>query len=81
MRDLGTSEDRAHEVADGLIGTCQSLENVATDDEINDLVFCAELDTLCFCCETCGWWFSIGEDHDGRCGECANKKDNDDETE
>lgn len=68
MTDTNAILARAQAVADDLIGTCQSLHDVATEDEQNDLVFCGALDGHVFECEGCGWWCGMEEAHDGAGG-------------
>lgn len=55
---------RPEEVAAALLGTCRTLEEFASEDEINDLQFCRELDDLVFCCDECGWWCGTEEAND-----------------
>ena len=77
-------DDRAHEIADHLIGTCQSIHGEVTDEEQDDTVLMSELDELVFECEGCGWWCSTDElNNDGPrqlCDEC-NSEDHEDETD
>lgn len=69
---LGDPEDRAHELADELIGTCLSLNGAATDEECDDTELMSKLDELCFECENCGWWYHIEEQGDGEmCPSCT----------
>lgn len=63
---------RAREVAEDLRGTAESLTAFATEDEINDSIFCAELDLLVFECRVCGWWHDESEEDDEEtCQECS----------
>lgn len=69
---------RAHEVAHDLIGTCKSLHDVATQEEIDDHAFMSALNDLAFECDCCGWWASTeelnndeGQEFDEMCDECA----------
>jgi len=55
--------ERAQQVANEIWGTPDSLHSHATEREINDPDFCAELDRLVFECVECGWWCN---DDDGR---------------
>lgn len=67
---------RAYDVAHELQGTCKSLQEVATDEEINNKEFSQELDTLVFECERCNWWHEISEMADNEewiCEECENE--------
>lgn len=58
---------RARKVAEALRGTCRSLHDFASDEEINDRDFCAELDILIACCDVCDWW--VTEDETENCGD------------
>ncbi|AHJ10739.1 hypothetical protein P106B_56 [Rhizobium phage vB_RglS_P106B] len=69
------------EIAEELRGTCQTLtivlENNDMDGMDNDAAFCAELDSLVFCCERCDWWHEQSEMSDKFeawiCEECASE--------
>jgi hypothetical protein len=52
---------RAEEIAEQLIGTPQSLQSVATDEEVDNDGLMSELYTLAFECDRCGWWCSTDE--------------------
>lgn len=77
------SERDAHWVSiiEGLQGTCNSLE--ADEDHaglLNDLDFCALLDSLVFCCELCNWWCELSEmgndgNSNGICRDCCMDQD------
>lgn len=74
--DPGDPEDRAHEIADALRGTCLSLAGVATEEEMDDTVLLSELDELVFECTQCGWWDDLSElsDHETWiCRDCADE--------
>lgn len=70
----------AEKAAAFLQGTCKDLSNLADafDDEAyegceNLSVFCAHLDSLIFCCETCAWWCEhseMSEDYEWVCQDC-----------
>jgi hypothetical protein len=55
----------ADRIAYELMGTCDSLGNILERHELewleNSTDFCLALDAICFCCETCGWWFEQSE--------------------
>ncbi len=73
MNDMA---NRAREVSEDLIGTCRDLNDFATEQEINDPTFCAELDLLAFRCESCGWWSAAEEETQGlTCLECGEEND------
>lgn len=55
--------DRVEEVAEELVGTCESLRDVVTDAECDDAEFLQALEELVFCCEACGWWHLVEELH------------------
>lgn len=66
--------ERAREVADEIAGSCRRLNAVATTEEVNNAEFCAELDSLVFECDGCGWWCWAEEESNaepGNCDECA----------
>lgn len=68
--------DRAQDVALSIIDTCDGLDQHATEDERNDAVFCAELDSRVMRCESCGWWRITAEiSADGLCAECDGEGD------
>lgn len=62
--------ERAKEVADELLGSCQSLQKVATEFEMKNAAFCAALDERVLECECCGWRFDADEIDDGECYDC-----------
>lgn len=76
---------RADAVAAELTGTCKSIHEVATDEEMDDSFFCARLDELVFECAECNWWQSVDElslqDDCGEqfCDECRPGEDNEEE--
>lgn len=67
-------EDRAHVIADGLIGTCLSIHAEVSDEELDDIQLMSELDEIIFECEGCGWWCSTDELNNGGarnlCNDC-----------
>jgi hypothetical protein len=65
-------EDRAHEVAESILGTCDGLDQHATEEERDSREFSAALDDRVALCECCGWWVEADEvDRDGCCEECS----------
>lgn len=77
-------DERAHEIADDLIGTAYSQHDFMTQEEIDDPALQAKLTDLCFECDGCGWWASTEELHnDGPsrelCDECYYEEDQDDD--
>jgi len=66
------TNDRAHEIAEALIGTANSLHNAADEAELEDTALLEALDELTQCCNTCSWWFETDEiDEEGDCTECS----------
>lgn len=64
----GDKQARAHELADQLMGTCDSLP----DEVLDDADLCGHIDELVMCCDTCSWWVEPHEiDDDGNCEDCA----------
>lgn len=67
--------DRAREVAEQLEGTCQSLQDVASEEEIDNVEFCEALDEMVLLCPCCGWWSPVEDfvESEGEevCEECA----------
>jgi hypothetical protein len=67
--------DRAHEVAMDLLGTCQSLDFYATQEEQADKEFCDALDAEVMECTLCGWWFETNEmitdGDEPKCKDCS----------
>lgn len=68
------------DIAEELRGSSQSLQNVLELNDMdgmdNDATFCADLDSLVFCCECCEWWHEqseMGERTDDRwiCEDCT----------
>lgn len=76
-----TDKEKAHKVADALLGTCMTLEHVIQielETEDTDAVqtpeFTDELDNTVFCCDLCSWWCEISEESDtegGCCTDCV----------
>lgn len=65
-----SDSDPVRELADRLIGTCESVdpaEELDTDDYETLLRF----DGMCFCCATCGWWHGTDQlsDNNGVSGQ------------
>lgn len=71
---MTTMRERAQQVAEELIGTCQSLSEVLEDDFdalTDNKDFTDELDQLVTLCEGCGWWAESDEfDEGAMCAEC-----------
>lgn len=68
-------EMRVQEVADELIGTCNTLDSVATPQEMDSLAFLSALDDVVLCCNTCGWWceaseIQVNDAGDNECEDC-----------
>lgn len=72
------------EIAEELRGSCDSLQNVFERHDMegmdDDAQFCAELDSLVFCCEQCNWWHEQSEMADDVrgdwiCEDCARERD------
>lgn len=69
---------RAQEIADDLIGTAKSLDDVLREDESqDDSVLMETVYELCFACDCCGWWASTdelhnepGQEYDEMCEQC-----------
>lgn len=61
-------EDTIREIADDLLGTCQTLAEVCEKHDISDDNLTGE-DLLLFC-ETCGWWQPADIDDNGNCPDC-----------
>lgn len=67
-------ESLARTAADRLQGSCSHLAHLGDEFEEaeNNLVFCATLDSLVFCCTGCDWWFEQGEmASDWKCEDCT----------
>lgn len=63
--------ERANELADELMGTCKTLEEVMTDQELEDDDLIAEIEDQTQRCETCAWWVEATEvDEEGNCTDC-----------
>ena len=64
-------EDRVREIAEGLVGSCD-----LTPNEVFEVDGFAELlDSMCGCCNTCGWWFDseeLNDDYD--CTDCVEEE-------
>lgn len=66
----------AQQAAERLQGSSLSLADLGEEFEAleNDVTFCAVLDSLVFCCDTCNNWFEqceMSENEDGVCEACA----------
>lgn len=68
------------EIASELQGSCLSLNEVLERNDMDgadgDLDFCASLDSIVFCCESCNWWCEVSEmsddgDSQGICFDCV----------
>ena len=59
--ELGDIATRANAIAEALCGSCDTLEEHTTEAERNDEALLAELDSIVFCCDQCGWWCDVGE--------------------
>lgn len=55
---------RLDEVVHQLMGTCQDLRAVATEEEADDPEFCQGIDDHIFCCAGCEWWYEQCEGHE-----------------
>lgn len=68
--------ERIRKIIDDLQGTCQSLDDACSTQNIcfNDLTIeeLEVLDSEIFKCETCGWWYEISEESEetGKCDNC-----------
>lgn len=74
---MAVNQARVDEVVNYLQGSCQDMDDVATEEERNDPEFCRAVDDHIFCCDTCGWWCEIGEqseaEDDQICDDCFNE--------
>ena len=61
---------RAQEIADELLGSASSLNDVTTSDERDDIELLEVIDTMVMQCESCGWWFPTDEAPAGVCEDC-----------
>ncbi len=56
----------AHAIIDGLRGSCNSMEQECAYWDVSPEEFldkyAEELDDQIFNCESCGWWFEVGEE-------------------
>ena len=76
------AEDRIHEIAHDLIGTCQSIGYALNEgedaSEIQD-----KLAELAFECDGCGWWCSVeelnNETSDELCDDCHRERNPEDD--
>jgi hypothetical protein len=65
----------AQAVADDLLGTCQTLEEVLSANDAmqyqDNLAFLDEIDSLAMQCEGCNWWTQPAElDDIDYCSDC-----------
>ena len=64
-------EARAEEIAEALLGTSDSLDEHASEDECGDRTFRRELDARVRRCESCAEWVTrLSVDALGYCFEC-----------
>lgn len=72
---------RVQEVANQLMGTCNSL-SVYLDDGDNELDFVDALLSHVFLCDGCQWWCSVDElhniDYDELCDDCNTEQQRED---
>ncbi len=54
--------ERCHEIVEELRGTCRSLHEVCTDDEVNDKDVSDAIDVELFECRECSWWCDWDEE-------------------
>lgn len=79
------------EILEVVKGSCKSIHDNLIDSfdidsnevDINSFIsLCNYIESEIFCCEWCGWWFDLGEnhDHDGEtlCSHCIDDVDDDD---
>lgn len=83
MTDMATL---AETIAYDLMGTAMSLQTALERRDAEDVGadmdsdFCARLDSLVFCCDSCDWWCEIGEmsnSGDWVCTDCQPDDDDD----
>ena len=74
--------DKVSELVNYLIGSSCSLDEAIEYFGFEDLTLdeLGELDSYIFCCDGCGWWYSIADaaedDIYGRyCNDCANEEE------
>jgi len=58
---MTTAQKRCNEIVDELRGTCKSLHEVCTDEEMNDPVVLNVIDMELFECSVCSWWCELNE--------------------
>ena len=71
---MAVDHARVDVVANDLMGTAQSLQACATEEEAEDTEFLKALDEQVFECSECGWWAGRDEEHDlmpGLCDDCG----------
>lgn len=71
-----TAVEMARRAAELLQGSSQGIANLGEEFEALELnaEFCAELDSLVFCCDYCNWWFEqseMSDTEDWVCEDCA----------
>lgn len=62
----------SQQLCDHLVGTCQSLQDALKSLELPEDTadqVASELDELCFCCSTCGWWSAAEDEAESEGGE------------
>lgn len=70
---------RGEAAAEELEGTCQSLYDVVSEEDMDDPDFLGALDDLVFLCACCGWWCETSElvedqDGEGVCIDCGEQE-------
>lgn len=55
------AQERCNEIVEELRGTCKSLHEVCTDDELDNKFVTDAIDMELFECEVCGWWCEWSE--------------------
>lgn len=83
IQDSPENREKMSRVAEGLLGTCKSVDDALCEIFGNDVdltdfetPLLEHLDDQVMCCEECGWWFETGELNDDQvCTDCAPEED------
>ena len=82
MKIPGITDDQLREIAEYLVGTCESIDtglemvDLNPDDfditDVEDAILDYNVET----CPGCGWWFEGGELNDGEgCDDCIGERE------
>ena len=77
---------KVEDLVENLQGTCKSIQEALNDlyDDMDEADLTKadheKIDAEIYRCETCSWWYEVGDkDADGNCENCSTSGEEDDE--